>query len=137
MASARPVVATAVNGVPDLVAPGVTGLLAAPRDPAGLASAVLWMLDHSRDATRMGLQGRELVRAYFARKVMCDALDELYSELLGLPVLDTSGQGGVDALPEQVRRTAVDDALRQPVPPSYGVYADRRTHRTNGEPSVL
>jgi hypothetical protein len=30
MASGRPVVATAVNGVPDLVEPGVTGLLAAP-----------------------------------------------------------------------------------------------------------
>lgn len=137
MASARPVVATAVNGVPDLVAPGVTGLLAAPRDPAGLASAVLWMLDHSRDAARMGLQGRELVRAHFARKIMCDALDELYSELLGLPVHATSGQVGVDVLPEQVRRTAADDSLRQPVTPSYGVYADRRTHRTNGEPSVL
>jgi hypothetical protein len=116
MASARPVVATAVNGVPDLVAPGVTGLLAAPRDPAGLASAVLWMLDHSRDAARMGLQGRELVRAHFARKIMCDALDELYSELLGLPVHATSGQVGVDVLPEQVRRTAATTRCGSPSP---------------------
>lgn len=86
MASARPVVATAVNGVPDLVAPGVTGLLAAPRDPDGLAAAVLWMLDHPEEAREMGLRGRERVRTHFARSVMTSALDELYCELLGLPV---------------------------------------------------
>jgi glycosyltransferase involved in cell wall biosynthesis len=85
MASARPVVATAVNGVPDLVEPGVTGLLAAPGDPAGLAAAVLWMLDHPGEARQMAAQGRERVRSHFGPSVMCDALDELYSQLLGLP----------------------------------------------------
>jgi glycosyltransferase involved in cell wall biosynthesis len=85
MASARAVVATAVNGVPDLVVPGVTGLLAAPGDPHGLAAAVLWMLDHPDDAREMGLRGRERVRAHFARSVMTSALDDLYCELLGLP----------------------------------------------------
>lgn len=129
MASARPVVATAVNGVPDLVVSGVTGLLAAPRDPEGLASAVLWMLDHPEEAARMGLQGRELVRSHFARKVMCDALDELYSELLGLPVQESPAHelAGVDAVPEQVRRIPVGDAPRESVRSAYGVYADRRT----------
>jgi len=85
MASGRPVVATAVNGVPDLVEPGSTGLLARPADPASLAAAVVWMLDHPAEARRMGLQGRERVRSHFGPQVMCGALDELYSELLGLP----------------------------------------------------
>ncbi len=85
MASARPVVATAVNGVPDLVEPGVTGLLAPPRDPDGLARAVLWMLDHPDEARTMGLRGQERVRSHFAPQVMTQALDELYCELLGLP----------------------------------------------------
>ena len=44
MASGRPVVATAVNGVPDLVEPGATGLLVEPGDVDGLAEATLWML---------------------------------------------------------------------------------------------
>lgn len=85
MASARPVVATAVNGVPDLVEPGVTGLLASPRDPEGLASAVLWMLDHPVEARQMGMQARKRVRSHFGRSQMCRGLDELYAELLGLP----------------------------------------------------
>lgn len=85
MASARPVVATAVNGVPDLVEPGVTGLLAPPRDPEGLASAVLWMLEHPVEARQMGMQARDRVRSHFGRSEMCRGLDELYAELLGLP----------------------------------------------------
>jgi glycosyltransferase involved in cell wall biosynthesis len=36
----RPVVATAVGGLPDAVAEAVTGALAAPRDPASLAAAI-------------------------------------------------------------------------------------------------
>ncbi|HET6625976.1 MAG TPA: glycosyltransferase family 4 protein [Nocardioidaceae bacterium] len=85
MASARPVVATAVNGVPDLVEPGATGLLAHPRDPGSLARSVLWMLDHPDEAQQMGWQGRDRVRSHFGPRVMCEALDALYSELLGLP----------------------------------------------------
>jgi glycosyltransferase involved in cell wall biosynthesis len=84
MASARPVVATAVNGVPDLVEPGSTGLLAEPGNPQSLAEAVLWMLDHPAEAARMARQGRERVRSHFGPAVMSSALDALYSELLGV-----------------------------------------------------
>jgi glycosyltransferase involved in cell wall biosynthesis len=85
MASGRPVVATAVNGVPDLVEPGATGLLAPPSDPSALADSVEWLLDHPEQAAQMGALGRERVRQHFSPSVMCEALDELYSELLGLP----------------------------------------------------
>jgi len=86
MASGRPVVATAVNGVPDLVEPGSTGLLAEPSDPAALARSVLWMLDHPVEAEAMGAQARARVRPSFAPELMCAALDDLYGELLGRPV---------------------------------------------------
>src|SRR5207244_1231106 len=46
LASGRPVVATAVNGVPDLVEPGATGLLAPPAEPDRLAECVEWLLEH-------------------------------------------------------------------------------------------
>ncbi|GHE52787.1 glycosyltransferase [Streptomyces capitiformicae] len=84
LAAARPVVATAVNGVPDLVAHGATGLLGSPADPEGLARAVGWMLDHPAEATTMGKQGRERVREAFAPEAMCDAIDACYRRLLGL-----------------------------------------------------
>ena len=85
MASARPVVATAVNGVPDLVEPGATGLLAPPSDPEALAAAVEWLLDHPEEAARMGAQGQARVRSHMDPSATCRALDELYCELLGLP----------------------------------------------------
>ncbi|MFE4703191.1 glycosyltransferase family 4 protein [Streptomyces sp. NPDC056738] len=62
LAAARPVVATAVSGVPDLVEHGATGLLVAPADPAATARAVGWLLDHPREATEMGRQGSRRVR---------------------------------------------------------------------------
>jgi glycosyltransferase involved in cell wall biosynthesis len=83
MASGRPVVATAVDGVVDVVAHGATGLLAAPRDPGGLAARVVWLLDHPEEASLMGKQARDLVRTLFAPERMCAVLDEIYSALLG------------------------------------------------------
>jgi glycosyltransferase involved in cell wall biosynthesis len=86
LASGRPVVATAVNGVPDLIAAGSTGLLAPPGEPAALAEGVRWLLDHPAEARRMGQQGRDRVLAAFAPAVMCRLLDQAYARLLGLPV---------------------------------------------------
>jgi glycosyltransferase involved in cell wall biosynthesis len=85
MASGRPIVATAVNGVPDVVEPGATGLLARPGDPASLATSVVWLLDHPEEARRMGRQARETVRRHFGQSDMCGALDRVYRDLLGLP----------------------------------------------------
>jgi len=83
MASGRPVVATAVDGVVDVVEHGATGLLSEPGDPEGLAARVVWLLDHPEEAALMGKQARDLVRALFAPERMCAVLDEIYSSLLG------------------------------------------------------
>lgn len=99
MAGARPVVATAVNGVPDLVEPGSTGLLAPPADPAALARCVGWMLDHPDQAREMGRQARERVIPAFAPSGMCGSLDHLYSGLLGLPVMVERGADPLIVLP--------------------------------------
>jgi glycosyltransferase involved in cell wall biosynthesis len=93
MTSARPIVATAVNGVPDLVEHGSTGLLAPPSDPEALAAGVEWLLDHPEQAAQMGAQGQERVRGHLTPDVMCQALDDLYSELLGLPDQQPTASG--------------------------------------------
>jgi glycosyltransferase involved in cell wall biosynthesis len=85
LACGRPVVASAVNGVPDLVRPGETGLLAEPSDPDAVATCVLWLLDHPVEAERMGRQGRAAVLDLFKPEHMCAVLDETYSRLLGMP----------------------------------------------------
>jgi glycosyltransferase involved in cell wall biosynthesis len=85
LACGCPVVASAVNGVPDLVRPGETGLLAEPGDPEAVAKCVLWLLDHPLEARRMGRQGRAGVLELFKPELMCAVLDETYSRLLGVP----------------------------------------------------
>ena len=88
LGSGCPVVATAVNGVPDLVTPGATGRLAPPAAPEALAACVRWMLDHPTEARRMGAQGRARVLATFEPALMCHLLDRGYSRLLGIPTPD-------------------------------------------------
>lgn len=85
LASARPVVASAVNGVPDLIQPGKTGLLAPPSDPDALARSVIWMLEHPHEAALMGVAGRDAVREYFDADTMCRLIDAVYCEQLGIP----------------------------------------------------
>ena len=106
MLSGRPVVATSVNGVPDLVEPGATGLLAPPGDPASLAACVVWLLDNAEAARRMGAQGRNRVLSMFDTETMCRALDSVYSGLLGLP--EPAVESSSAAMARMVQAPVVD-----------------------------
>jgi glycosyltransferase involved in cell wall biosynthesis len=96
LASGRPVVATAVDGVVDVVTHGSTGLLVRPRDVEALAAATIWMLQHPTQAMLMGCHGRDLVRDLFSPSRMCAVLDETYREQFG--AADESARGRDDAL---------------------------------------
>lgn len=65
MASGLPVVATSVDGVPEAVVDGVTGLLIRPGHPRRLAESVLELLEDPARASAMGAAGRERVRDRF------------------------------------------------------------------------
>jgi starch synthase len=54
-------VATSVGAIPELVRDGVTGLLAPPADPPGLAAAILRLLQDPDLAAALGRAGREHV----------------------------------------------------------------------------
>jgi glycosyltransferase involved in cell wall biosynthesis len=106
LASGRPVVATAVNGVSDLVIPGATGLLAPPDEPNRLAECVMWLLDHPDHAQRMGSQGRAAVLERFDPTVMCALIDDIYSRLLALPS-PASGESMVTPSPRSAEEVKV------------------------------
>ena len=59
MAAARPVVATRMGGLPELVADGVTGILVGPGEPQQIASALLRFLAEPGLAAALGSAGRE------------------------------------------------------------------------------
>jgi len=99
MASGRPVVATGVNGVIDLVDHGSTGLLVPPADPEALARNVVWLLEHSGAARRIGEAARARVRTLFEPALMCGLIEQTYARLLGLPYqTPTPGASGRSAL---------------------------------------
>jgi glycosyltransferase involved in cell wall biosynthesis len=82
MACGKPVVATAVDGTPEVVADGETGLLVPPRDPERLAEAILKLAGNPRLRTAMGLEARRRAVAFHGVDRQVDAFHALYQELL-------------------------------------------------------
>lgn len=81
-ASGRPVVATRVGGVADVVVEGRTGHLAPPGDAAAIAGHVLRLLADPGEATALGAAGREWVAGRFGVDRLANDLALLYQELL-------------------------------------------------------
>ena len=85
MAHGRPVVATAVGGLLDLVVDGETGLLVPVRDVRTLADAILWMAAHRDEASAMGREGRQIVAQDYSLGQLARAYESLYRRLLRVP----------------------------------------------------
>jgi glycosyltransferase involved in cell wall biosynthesis len=77
-----PVVATAVNSVPEVVIPGRTGLLARPQDAASLSRALAYMLDHPAEAARMAAAARHQVAQEFQAGALGLELADVYDSAL-------------------------------------------------------
>lgn len=73
-----PVVATAVNAVPEVVIPGRTGLLVPPGAPKLLGKALAYVLDHPEEGARMALAARDHLGDRFHPAVLGRDLSETY-----------------------------------------------------------
>lgn len=78
---ARPVVASRVDGLPEVVADGQTGLLVDKDDPTALARAVAQLLEDAGMAERMGRAARRRAQERFGFERYVDAYDSLYQRL--------------------------------------------------------
>ena len=83
MAHGRPVVATCVGGLLDLVVDGETGILVPPRDPAALRLALERLLGDAVLRRNLGDGGRERARAHFSWDKVTDATLAAYAEAVG------------------------------------------------------
>lgn len=81
-AAERAVIGTRVGGIPDIIAPGVNGLLVATGDAAALANSIVTLVDDPQARRRMGAAGRALVRERYGADRMVKELKELYRNLL-------------------------------------------------------
>ena len=88
MAAGKPVVATAISGLPLAVTDGVTGRLVPERDPAALAAAVVELLGDPERAHRLGDTGRRRVRDELNWDAVAAVHDRLYRRALGEAVAE-------------------------------------------------
>ena len=80
LSCARPVIASNLRGIPELVEHGRTGLLIPPGDSRALASALLQIHDAPEDALRMGRAGRDVVVREFDQRL---SAAQFYSLFVG------------------------------------------------------
>jgi glycosyltransferase involved in cell wall biosynthesis len=82
LAAGRPVVATKVGGVPDVVDEGETGLLVRPGDTHALAERLEILARDPERRALMGETGRERMLSRYAVERLVSDVDALYRELL-------------------------------------------------------
>ena len=82
MASARPLVASDVDALPEIVRHEETGLLVPAEDPASLAAAINALLDRPERAAELGANGRQRVLDHFSVQKMTQATIDLYTRTI-------------------------------------------------------
>jgi L-malate glycosyltransferase len=88
MACGKPIVATRAGGIPEVVVDGETGILVAPRDDRGLASAIVTLLKDESLRRRMGEAGLARVRAHFSAERMVQDTLRVYRRVAMHPHLE-------------------------------------------------
>lgn len=83
MAAGRPVVATSVGVIPELVDDGTSALLVEPGDPEGLARAIVSVLEDRDLADRMGREGRRLARERVSVESFAARLGQAFGDVRG------------------------------------------------------
>jgi glycosyltransferase involved in cell wall biosynthesis len=78
MARGRPVVATDVGGLSDLVVHGANGLLVKPQDPSALAEALWWILSNTDWRRAMGRGAWRTARERFGWERFADETEQAY-----------------------------------------------------------
>ena len=80
MLAGKPVVATAVGGIPEVIVSGDNGLLVPPCDEAALADAIARVLQSPEVGERIGARGRCTVQQHFTEAAYLRSLEAIYTE---------------------------------------------------------
>ena len=80
MALSRPVVASNVGGIPEMVEDGVTGILVPPHDVEALTAAIVRLLKDHPYADMLGRAGHDLVHDRFCIELMVNSVASIYDD---------------------------------------------------------
>lgn len=84
MARGKPVIATAVGGIPEMIEPGVSGILVPPGDVDQMARAIAQILREPARGERIGREAQKQIRERFTPERQTEALVELLEARTGL-----------------------------------------------------
>ena len=82
MASGRPIVATAVDGTPELIEHNETGLLVPPKSPHALQEQILKLLENEEKGSKLGRQAKEMAKQKFSFDQQFRKFEEVYDATL-------------------------------------------------------
>ena len=80
LALSRPVVASNVGGIPEMITDGVNGVLVPPHDPDALAAAIIRLLRDHPFADTLGRAGHDMVHDRFCIDLMVESVQAIYEE---------------------------------------------------------
>jgi glycosyltransferase involved in cell wall biosynthesis len=84
MAAARPIVASRVAGIPDVITDGVHGLLLPERDPAAIAASINRLLADPALALRLGAAARRRILEELTWDMTAKRFEQVYAKALGI-----------------------------------------------------
>jgi glycosyltransferase involved in cell wall biosynthesis len=82
MALSKPVVASAVDGIPEIVLDGQTGLVCASQDDAQLAARMLYLLQDEPRAAMLGAAARQAVKTHWSKEQFTANMVKEYHTML-------------------------------------------------------
>jgi glycosyltransferase involved in cell wall biosynthesis len=82
LALARPVVATRVGGIPEVIEHGISGLLVPPGSEEDLAQSCIALMNNYHHAKKLGAAGRKRVEEEVSAKFMAQKVSEVYRTLV-------------------------------------------------------
>jgi starch synthase len=82
MASGKPLVASNVGGLAEVIVNGETGILIPPKNSGALADAILTLLADPGRATAMGTAGKLRAQANYSVAQMIDSVQKLYLSIV-------------------------------------------------------
>jgi glycosyltransferase involved in cell wall biosynthesis len=81
MAASKPIIASNVGGIPEVVVDGETGMLIPPGNSTELAAAISYLLKNNNLRKKMGTKGRKRVEELFTMEKNVKSIEKLYIEL--------------------------------------------------------
>ena len=82
MAVGKPVIATRVGGIPEIVKNKENGMLVEPNNVDELVNAIMYMLNNKEEAKNMGKEGAKIISEKFRLEIVVEELERIYEEVI-------------------------------------------------------